>query len=117
LAPLPVSPHDFRLRHKTTDRDFYRRARAEAGSFEVVFTDPQGFLTEGSFTNVFVERDGLLLTPPQSRGLLPGVLRASLLAEGRAREADLRAEDLGGGFLIGNSLRGLMRAVLVDGRA
>mgnify|MGYP006166369443 CR=1 FL=1 len=45
-------------------------------------------------------------------GLLPGILRERLLAEGRAVEADLRAEDLAGGFLIGNALRGLMRARL-----
>jgi para-aminobenzoate synthetase/4-amino-4-deoxychorismate lyase len=113
LAPLPVASHDFRLRHKTTDRDFYRKARRSAGSVEVAFFDAEGFLTEGSFTNLFVEREGVLLTPPLSRGLLPGVQRGCLIEEGRAREADLRAEDLEGGFLIGNSLRGLMRAVLV----
>lgn len=112
LAPLPMSPHDFRLRHKTTDREFYRRALAQAGAYEVVFADPEGFLTEGSFTNLFVERDGALLTPKLARGLLPGVLRRRLLEEGRARETDLRAQDLSEGFLIGNSLRGLMRAVL-----
>ena len=27
VAPLPVSPHDFRLRHKTSDRASTRRAR------------------------------------------------------------------------------------------
>jgi len=38
------------------------------------------------------------------------VLRASLIASGRAREADLRVEDLREGFLIGNAARGLARA-------
>lgn len=113
IVPLPVSPHDFRLRHKTTDRAFYDDTRAAAGTFEVVFTDPEGFLTEGSFTNLFVERDGKLLTPPVTRGLLPGVLRGRLLDSGEAIEADLRSEDLASGFLLGNSLRGLVRARLV----
>jgi len=112
IATLPVDPADFRLHHKTTDRDFYRAALAEAGTFEVVFADREGRLTEGSFTNIFVERDGRLLTPPLARGLLPGVLRAQLLDEGRAVEADLSADDLAGGFLIGNALRGLMAARL-----
>ena len=67
-------------------------------------------LTEGSFTNIFVERDGKLLTPPARLGLLPGVLRRHLIDSGRAEEAELRLEDLQGGFFIGNALRGLMPA-------
>jgi para-aminobenzoate synthetase/4-amino-4-deoxychorismate lyase len=116
LAPLPVPPADFRLRHKTTDRGFYDAARHDAGTFEAMFVDAEGFITEGSFTNVFVERDGRLLTPPLARGLLPGVLRAALIEEGRAVERDLRVDDLAGGFMIGNALRGLIAARLaIDG--
>ncbi len=117
LAPLPVAPEDFRLRHKTSDRAFYDEARAAAGAFEVLFVDAAGFLTEGSFTTVFVERGGTLLTPPLSRGLLPGVLRARLIEQGRAIEADLVPADLADGFLIGNALRGLIGARLVAASA
>jgi para-aminobenzoate synthetase/4-amino-4-deoxychorismate lyase len=112
IAPLPVDARDFRLRHKTSDRAFYDSAREAAGTFEILFTDPEGFLTEGSFTSLFVERGGMLLTPPLARGLLPGVLRGALIDEGQAREADLLPADLAGGFLIGNALRGLVRARL-----
>ncbi len=105
-----VAPRDFRLAHKTTDRRIYPRV---AGAFETLYTDADGFLTEGSFTSIFVERDGLLLTPPLSRGLLPGTLRAELLDTGRAVEADLNPADLAGGFLIGNALRGMIAAVTV----
>ena len=113
LAPLPVAPRDFRLRHKTSDRGFYDAARRARDCDEVLFVDPEGYCTEGSFTSMFVARDGKLLTPPLARGLLPGVLRARLLASGAALEADLRAEDLVDGFLVGNALRGLMPAKLV----
>jgi para-aminobenzoate synthetase/4-amino-4-deoxychorismate lyase len=112
LAPLPVEAEDFRLRHKTSDRAFYDEARRAAGAFEVVFVDPNGLVTEGSFTNVFVENGGRLLTPPLGRGLLPGILRETLLEDERAEERDLREEDLAGGFLIGNAVRGLMPARL-----
>lgn len=112
IIPLPVTTADIRLRHKTSNRAFYDDARATSGAFEVLFTDTEGRLTEGSFTCLFVERDGKLLTPPLARGLLPGVLRRALIEEGRAVEADLTPADLSGGFLIGNSLRGLMRAVI-----
>ncbi|GAA0731075.1 MULTISPECIES: aminodeoxychorismate synthase component I [Sphingomonas] len=113
IVPHSVPRDDFRLAHKTTRRKLYDEPRRAAGTWEVVFTDAEGYLTEGSFTAIFVERDGVLVTPPLSRGLLPGVLRAELLASGRAVEGDLRPEDLAGGFLLGNALRGLVAAVTV----
>jgi para-aminobenzoate synthetase / 4-amino-4-deoxychorismate lyase len=116
LLPLPVAPNDWRLRHKTSDRGFYEEALAvarAAGADEAVFIDDAGLVTEGSYTNVFVEQGGMLLTPPAALGLLPGVLRASLLAGGRAAEAELRIGDLERGFWIGNALRGLVPARLL----
>jgi para-aminobenzoate synthetase/4-amino-4-deoxychorismate lyase len=113
IRPLPVEPSDFRLRHKTSDRRFYDQIRRSEGAFETVFVDPDGQLTEGSRTNIFVERDGKLLTPPLSRGLLPGILRATLIDEGKAAEAELRPADLEGGFYVGNIVRGLVPAKLV----
>lgn len=105
IHPLPVAPDDFRLAHKTSRRGFYTR---DPEAFETLYVDTDGYLTEGSFTSIFVERDGVLVTPPLSRGLLPGVLRAELLDTGRAVEGDLTPADLESGFFIGNALRGLM---------
>ncbi len=113
--PLPVVTGDWRLRHKTTDRSFYdmaRMAAQDAGAHEAIFVRDDGLVTEASHSNIFVERDGKLLTPPLVLGLLPGVLRRSLIEEGRAEEAELTLEDLGHGFLLGNSVRGLMKAKL-----
>ncbi len=117
ISALPVAGHDFRLRHKTSDRAFYDAARAASGCFEVLFVDGAGKLTEGSFTNLFVDRGGTLVTPPLARGLLPGVLRARLLDEGRAGEGDVTPADLAAGFFVGNALRGLIPARLVAGSA
>jgi para-aminobenzoate synthetase/4-amino-4-deoxychorismate lyase len=108
LVPRPVDRDDFRLRHKTSDRAFYDSARQ---GFETVF-ESDGQLTEGSFTNLFVERGGVLLTPPLSVGLLPGILRAELIESGRAVEAPLTRADLNHGFFVGNALRGLIPATL-----
>ena len=72
-----------------------------------------GRLTEGSFTNIFVPRGDGLVTPPAALGLLPGVLRRSLLESGRAVEGDVTMNDLEHGFFIGNALRGLMPARLL----
>ena len=104
------------LAHKTTNRAFYdeprQRAHAALGVDEVVFRNERDELTEGSITNLFVERDGMLLTPPLSAGLLPGTLRAELIATGKAIERSLTLADLESAEAIwlGNSVRGLMRA-------
>lgn len=112
MVPLSVAPEDFRLRHKTTDRAFYDSARGEA--FEVVFVTADGRVTEGSFTNVFVERNGVMLTPPLETGLIAGMLRNEMIDQGRAFETELRATDLEQGFYVGNSLRGLLPARLTE---
>ncbi|MEO6717084.1 MAG: aminodeoxychorismate synthase component I [Novosphingobium sp.] len=112
---LPVSDNDWRLRHKCTDRSFYESGLAaaqETGACEALFIRDDGLVTEGTFTNLFVERDGRLLTPPARLGLLPGVLRRSLIEAGGAVEAELRLDDLEKGFFIGNAVRGLMPARL-----
>jgi para-aminobenzoate synthetase/4-amino-4-deoxychorismate lyase len=104
------------LVHKTTRRAVYDTPREEAARElnvgEVVFLNERGELTEGSFTNLFVEKNGVLLTPALSSGLLPGTLRAELIAEGRARETVLTPDDLTGAdrVLLGNSVRGLVPA-------
>ncbi|WP_225205164.1 aminodeoxychorismate synthase component I [Novosphingobium huizhouense] len=116
--PLPVSSGDWRLRHKSSDRGFYEEALAVArrtGADEALLVREDGCVTEGSFTNVFVERDGRLLTPRAASGLLPGVLRRSLIEQGRAEEADLTLDDLSCGFLVGNAVRGLCPARLHGG--
>lgn len=116
LLPLPVDSGDWRLAHKTSDRGFYdeaRRIAADHGAQEALFIRDDGLVTEGAITNIFVAGDdGVLLTPPVELGLLPGVLRRSLIEEGRAREAELTPADLEGGFLLGNALRGLCPARL-----
>ena len=114
LATLNIPPDDFRLHHKTSDRRFYDDARtSKPDADEVLLVDAEGFLTEGSFTSLFVERGGMLLTPPASRGLLPSVLRRELIEQGKACEQDLLPADLKDGFFLGNSLRGLIPAKLV----
>ena len=117
VRPAPLGADDFRLAHKTSQRAAYDAARHDSGAPEVVFVDEPGFVTEGSWSNIFVERDGQLLTPPLALGLLPGVLRAELIDKGRAVESHLRLADLASGFFIGNSLRGLIPARLADATA
>lgn len=113
--PLPVDPSDWRLQHKTTDRGFYEdalRAAHSMGANEAIFVRDDGLVTEGTFTNIFVERENALITPPASLGLLPGIWREFLLEKNKAREAPLNLDDLTDGFALGNSVRGLFEAKL-----
>ena len=117
-----VNPSDPLLYHKTTRRTLYdgehARAVKEHGADEVVYLNTRGELAEGSRTNIFIERDGVLLTPKLSCGLLPGTLRAELLASGRAKEAVLTLADLAAGRVyLGNSVRGLVAAELFETNA
>src|SRR5262249_42634042 len=111
---------DALLRHKTTRRETYMQARAEYQMHqadEVILLNERREICEGTITNVFVDAgDGILLTPPLASGLLPGVLRAELLDQGRASEAVLGPSDLMDAktLYVGNSLRGLIRAKLTD---
>lgn len=116
ISPTCLDSGDTFLFHKTTRRELYDQEwkfySDTAGADEVVYLNERGELAEGSRTNIFVEKDGRLVTPPLPAGLLPGVLRAELLATGKAVEGLLRAEDLAGGYpvYLGNSVRGLMPA-------
>lgn len=114
VAAARLDPADPWLRHKTSRRALYDVARAALapGVDEVLFLNADGALCEGTITNLFLRRGGVLLTPALGAGLLPGVLRAHLLAEGQAEEADLGVGDLEDAEAVyfGNSLRGLIPA-------
>ncbi|MET0240655.1 MAG: aminotransferase class IV [Sphingobium sp.] len=121
VVPVAVVPRntggdDPRLRHKTTDRTVHDSCLAQGGTFEVVMADADGCLTEGTYTSIFLERGDRLVTPPLSRGIIPGILRQQLLESGEAVEGDIRPSDIDGNFFIGNSVRGLVAATLVAPR-
>ena len=105
------------LYHKTTNRNFYqtqlRKARQE-GYLDIVFTNEKGEITEGCVSNIFIEENGVLYTPPVVCGLLPGTMRGSLLKEGRARERKLVIDDVKAaeGIFLSNSVRGLVKVFL-----
>lgn len=116
LADQVVDADDPWFSVKTTQRALYDNTRAALpiGLDEVIFVNQAGFVSEGTITNVFVKKDGILLTPPILDGVLPGILRSELLDDGRAKEAQLRWADIvsAEAVLVGNSLRGLIRAVV-----
>lgn len=109
-----VSSADRLARHKTNWRELYDSEHSYWSSRcdEVLFLNERGELVEGSRTNIFVMREGQLVTPPLDSGALDGVLRHALLSEGKCVESVLAPNDLTNAEIyFGNSLRGLIRAV------
>lgn len=122
LSGVSTNSNDPFIYHKTTHRPLYKAAALAAqdlGLADIIFCNEKGELTEGAISNLFIERNGILYTPPVDAGLLPGVLRAELLAkQDTVKTATLREEDLkrADRIYIGNALRGLRRVNLVDMR-
>lgn len=119
IASPRLSSGDPWLAHKTTQRATYDVARAHLARNvdEVLFLNERAEVCEGTITSVFVTlEDGRMVTPPLTSGLLPGILRETLIATGVAHEAVI-----GLGLLraakaihVGNSLRGLIPARLCE---
>jgi branched-chain amino acid aminotransferase len=70
-----------------------------AGYEEAILLTAEGYVADGSGENVFVVRDGELLTPPLSTSILPGITRDSVIQIAQdlgypVREANLIRSDL-----------------------
>jgi branched-chain amino acid aminotransferase len=52
---------------------------AKAGYEEAILLDQRGFVCEGSGENVFVVRDGTIVTPPHTASILDGISRRSVI--------------------------------------
>jgi 4-amino-4-deoxychorismate lyase len=117
IASQRLDSADRLLRIKTTRREVYEAARAEypaSEADEVLMLNERDEVCEGTITSVFLDDgSGLLRTPPISCGLLAGVLRTELICQRKARVGRISLTDVAGGKLyMGNSLRGLIPAVL-----
>ncbi|WP_114559918.1 chorismate-binding protein [Desertihabitans aurantiacus] len=116
LDPEPVDPSSVWLHHKTTRRDVYTERRdRHPDADDVLLVNDRGHVTESTVANLAVLLDGRWWTPPQEDGLLPGVGRGRLLADGTLAERPLTPDDLrrADGLALVSSLRGWRPAVLL----
>ncbi len=99
-----------------------RQASADVGAAEtILFRD--GILTEASASNVFVAKNGLVLSPPKSNLILPGITydvvveiaqQLGLALEFRdIREAEVRAADE---LWVTSSSKEILAVVELDGK-
>lgn len=115
FAREPVDERDPFLYHKTTRRETYARALASVpGADDAILFNQRGEVTETTTANLVLDLDGERVTPPLASGLLPGVLRARLLAEGAIRERTVGRADVDRAVAIHliNAVRGWRAGVL-----
>lgn len=79
-------------RFKSTDRQVLSDLLAQRDGCDEVLIVRRGLLTDTSFTNIALFDGEAWYTPAEP--LLRGTMRASLLAEGKLRERDIRPQDL-----------------------
>src|SRR5262249_31955809 len=100
------------------------RAEADdAGSDEALLANTDGFLVEGSSSNLFWAKDDMILSPPLNGGILPGVTRAVVLELCRnlglsAGESNATRETLtkAEGVFFSLSSAGIAEAISLDGQ-
>lgn len=99
-----------------------RQLSADVGAAEtILFRD--GKLTEASASNVFIVRDGVVLTPPKDNMVLPGITYDVVLEIARAREfevevravteAEVRSADE---IWLTSSTKEVLAVTLLDGK-
>jgi branched-chain amino acid aminotransferase len=81
-------PHDALIPHSKASGQYLNSVLAKveatkAGYQEAILLDSHGFVCEGSGENIYVVRDGAVLTPPQTAGILDGINRKSILTIAR----------------------------------
>jgi para-aminobenzoate synthetase/4-amino-4-deoxychorismate lyase len=118
-APSALLGNPF-VMHKTTRREVYDAARravavAVPDADDVLLINERGEVTESTIANLVVDLGGILVTPPCSCGLLPGVYRQHLLDTGRIVERVVRPEHLqaADAIYLANSVRGLWQVELI----
>ncbi len=99
-----------------------RQLSADAGCAETIMFR-NGYLTEGSSTNVFVVKDGAILTPPQDNLILPGVTSNVVLELAAAHHAPLEVRPVSETELrnadelwLTSSTKEVLGVVTLDGR-
>jgi len=118
LAEPRLDASDFWLYHKTTHRPLYARATSWLQSnpeyIDCLFLNQHHQLCEGSISNLYLQLDGAWYTPPITCGVLPGIMRETLLESGEVRERILHLDDLAvaQGVRISNAVRGWLDVCL-----
>jgi branched-chain amino acid aminotransferase len=98
-----------------------KQARA-ANAHEALILDQRDNITEGTTSNVFVVKGGVVITPPEGAGILLGITRRHVIEVARARRVEVREAAISRDELFAadeifltSSIREILPVVRVDG--
>ncbi|MFZ4619675.1 MAG: aminodeoxychorismate synthase component I [Bacteroidota bacterium] len=120
IASERINSSDPFFYHKTTNRPLYNRYRQQAEKEAIadyIFLNERNEVTEGTISNLFIEKNGTLITPPLSCGLLSGIYRNEILRTNPiASEKIITVEDLrsADAVFLCNSVRGWRKVTLSE---
>ncbi len=120
-------PNDPLARFKTSNKLPQVLARAEAanaGADEALLLNTDGFVAEGTSSNIFWIKRGLVYTPPVAAGILPGVTREVVFEIGAGlgipiQEKNIRLKELkqSDGLFLSLTSLGIVEAISLDGKS
>ncbi|WP_412545298.1 aminotransferase class IV [Maricaulis sp. MIT060901] len=121
LADIRRSPTSPSARFKTlsyADNIFARRQACAAGADMAVLLDEDGRVSGGDCANLYWAVDGQLHTPALACAVLPGTVRASLLAQLDLNEVSASLSDLASAdsIFVSNAVMGVVPVSGLDGK-
>lgn len=120
IAEEKIDPKNRFQYHKTTNRDLYNKImkdNAIKGYYDTIFLNTDGFVAEGAITNIFIEKDGTMVTPPIKAGILNGVYRRYILRKKpEIVEKDITLQDLldAEKVFLTNAVKGIVQIDKID---
>lgn len=98
-------------------RSYAARRKAESlGAEEAILINTDGSIACGATSNIFIEENGVRVTPPLRDGILAGVTRRKLIEQGNVREESISPQRLKSAdkIYLTNSFIGLREVALID---
>lgn len=103
--------------HKTSRREVYIEEFAKAkklGYYDAIILNEHNEVAEGCIHNLFIRKQGQLITPPIKAGVLHGIYRQKVIDKEQVLEQRITLDDLKNAdeILLSNSVRGLVKVEL-----
>ncbi len=103
-------------------RNLVEKIKFEKKAYEIVLVDSEGNITEGSRSNIFFYKDGILHTPPPEK-VLPGITRMKVFEFCAKKDIEVKVHPINrkeianfdGAFLSGTSIN-ILPIKSIDGK-
>ena len=95
-----------------------REEAIKSGYDEVIFFNENGYLSEGSMSNIFIIKNNKIFTPDINQGLLPGIIRNFIVKRYNVIEKKITLEELFNAdeIFITNSILGIMKISKIENK-